>query len=99
MGVFRGLSRRGYCLSGFKGGWRILDRCVILTHSLLIRTLTNRTRYSLGCSVLSRLSMLDSYDCVGCVLCNGMNEKICVSLYQEERDISLHILIKTYNCI
>ena len=66
--------------SSDRGGWRILGRCVILTHSLLIRTLTNRTRDSLGCSVLPRLSMLDSYVCVGSVLCNGMNRDMRKSL-------------------
>lgn len=37
-------------------------------------------RDSLGCSVLPRLSMLDSYVCVGSVLCNGMNRDMCKSL-------------------
>ena len=58
--------------SSDRGGWRILGRCVILTY--------RKRRDSLGCSVLPRLSMLDSYVCVGSVLCNGMNRDMRKSL-------------------
>ena len=40
----------------------------------------HKGRDSLGCSVLPRLSMLDSYVCVGSVLCNGMNRDMRKSL-------------------